>query len=657
MQQIEEWQAYQKTLKEFGVREKFSSTFYRDQRGNHDCFDVFSFDDHGNYYKNYSAVGTNGYQLDINESFGRYSFIATDGCPKYGFARPLNFFGYLDARDMQQLEQRMALAAGANHTFLLNHYPVSTMLYGKYSKSFGELAKGVSVFLCGHLHQLVGGIGAQLQAYKAQDGYWELEIGDMKDHALYRVYAIDNDLVSFVDVTLPLPEIPMHNPEKLGMAVPKQIAHPPVILATNPKDARYLLPRHEPLERIRTSKFIRILVWADQPVQSVSISIDGKLHDAPVTYKGKETAPDPNKSDEKVKVPLWVSPWDPNTYDDGQIHEMVIVATDKAGKTTTQRIPFHLGTDLIPLHNDARGGWIMRQDFPAIFRISNTVTYFLMTVLLVILPRLFVLSLASPSIWVAQRSLEHHKDEARLKHLWAVLVRGDVLNPVSVIKLALTLVGSWSKFLVATQFTAQVYFTTIPWLYWPAYAFCMMLAIAPLFSGRLIPSAGAGGVGSVYVYGIYIAGDWAPLLDSYTYALTSVITLVVLLVYIPVAATPVSVFYSPRVAGSRPWYRSFAVRVLVAVFVVVYLGLPTMMTVYTYGWTSIVFGFGRAWIHDFVEKRREALDLLLVLEDMRAQPGLINWGVPGMYDLPNLQYLDNAWLQPTPYQTLIDGHE
>ncbi|KAJ1950460.1 hypothetical protein EC988_004379 [Linderina pennispora] len=61
--------------------------------------------------------------------------------------------------------------------------------------------------------------------------------------------------------------------------------------------------------------------------------------------------------------------------------------------------------------------------------------------------------------------------------------------------------------------------------------------------------------------------------------------------------------------------------------------------------------------HDFVEKRREALDLLLVLEDMRAQPGLINWGMPGMYDLPNLQFLDNSWLQPTPYQALIDGHE
>ncbi|KAJ1934343.1 hypothetical protein EC988_008841, partial [Linderina pennispora] len=289
---------------------------------------------------------------------------------------------------------------------------------------------------------------------------------------------------------------------------------------------------------IRTSKSIRVLVWADKPVQSVTIAIDGKPHDAPAVYKGKETTPDPKKPDEKVKIPLWVSPWDASAYDDGQVHEMVVVATDEAGKTTTQRIPFHMGTDPIPLHNDAHGGWIMRQDFPAIFRVSNTVTYFLMTIFLVVLPRLFVLSLASPSTWMVQRSLQHHKDEARLSHLWSVLVRGDVLNPVSVIKLAMALAGSWSKFLVSTQFTAQVNFTTIPWLYWPAYMFCMLLAIAPLFSGQLIPSAGASGVGSVYVYGIYIAGDWAPLLDSYTYALTSVITLVVLLLYIPVAATP-----------------------------------------------------------------------------------------------------------------------
>ncbi|KAI8324352.1 Metallo-dependent phosphatase [Martensiomyces pterosporus] len=597
LQQIEEWEAYQRALDEFGLKHRFNGTFYRDQRGNHDCFNVFRFDSQENYFRNYSAMGTDGYLLQIKEPFGTYSFVASDGCPKHGFARPLNFFGYLDAYDMEQLERRMELAIGSNHTFLLNHYPVSTMLYGKYNKPFGQLVSNVSVFLCGHLHQLVGGIGAQLQAYKAHDGYWELEIGDMKDHALYRVYAIDHDLVSFVDVTLPLPEIPLSNPSLLGATVQRPIAHPPIILVTNPKDARYLLPRHEPLERMRTSKFIRALIWADKPVVNVTIKIDGNLHERPATYKGRESSVGGySGKDDRVKIPLWVSPWDAKVYDDGKLHEIEVTAVDEDGKWSTVRIPFHFTTDLVSLENDARGGWIMRQNFPDIFRVSGIVTYLLMCVLLVILPRLYYTALKDPSTWMSQRSLEHHKDEARIAHIWAALTRGDIASPLTLAKLLLATVGARTKFLVSTQFTAQVHFAGIAWLFWPSYAFAMGLAVAPLFTGQLIPSAGSSGAGSVYMYGIYIAGEWAPLLDSWTYALTSIISLAVLLVYLPVAVTPASCFYSPKTAGSRPWYRSIAVRLLVLAFIAIYLGIPTLMTVYTYGPISLVCGFGRAWI-------------------------------------------------------------
>ncbi|KAJ2338158.1 hypothetical protein GGH92_007298, partial [Coemansia sp. RSA 2673] len=132
LQQIDEWKAYERALDSSGVKDRFNGTFYRDQRGNHDCFNVFASDSADNYFNTYSAAKeVGGYYLEIKESFGSYAFVASDGCPRHGFARPLNFFGYLDAQGMQLLEGRLTRARTANHTFLLNHYPVSTMLYGR----------------------------------------------------------------------------------------------------------------------------------------------------------------------------------------------------------------------------------------------------------------------------------------------------------------------------------------------------------------------------------------------------------------------------------------------------------------------------------------------------------------------------------------------
>ncbi|KAJ2826441.1 hypothetical protein FBU31_003439 [Coemansia sp. 'formosensis'] len=48
--------------------------------------------------------------------------------------------------------------------------------------------------------------------------------------------------------------------------------------------------------------------------------------------------------------------------------------------------------------------------------------------------------------------------------------------------------------------------------------------------------------------------------------------------------------------GGWSWYWRLAVRLAVAVYCVICLGLPTLMTVYTYGFVSIVFGYSRAWL-------------------------------------------------------------
>ncbi|KAJ2158829.1 hypothetical protein GGF46_003482 [Coemansia sp. RSA 552] len=601
-QQPDEWRAYQRALDLSGVKTRFNGTFYRDQRGNHDCFNVFSTESDQNYYRSHSAVGdSSGYLLQIRESFGTYSFVASDGCPSRGFARPLNFFGYLDGHDMELLEHRLGRASGSNHTFLLNHYPVSTMLFGRHSKAFSGLVGKVSVFLCGHLHQLTGGLGAQLQAYKVREGYWELELGDMKEHALYRVYAIDNDLVSFVDVTLPLPQIPMPNPGLLDFTVDGPIPHPPVVLVTNPKDARYLLPAHEPLHRIRTSQHIRILAWADQPVASVTIRIDGRLHEHPAVYRGKEDAVGESAdASETVKTPLWVARWDPMLYDDGQVHELEVTVADTEGKSTVSKVPFTLGNESVALGNGARGGWIMQQDFASLFRVSGLVSYLLMAACLLVGPRVYYLLRQDFTAWAVHRAVGHHKSQVHVDLLWTS-IRGRgwrISSPLVSVKLLLALLAAKARLLVWTQFTALVYLASVWWLFWPAYFFSMGIAVLPLFVGRLIPSApGSDGMGSVYVFGIYIAGEWVPLLDSWTYALASIVSVAVLLLHLSAAVAPPSLFYSTRRGNSKlPWYRHGAVKGAMALFVFVYLGIPSAMTFYTYGWASVFLGFGRAWL-------------------------------------------------------------
>lgn len=149
---------YYEALNSSGVLNK--PGFWWDQRGNHDCFNVPGWRSHHNYFKEFSSVKQEQFSFEYNPSFGRYSFISLDACPIYGPSRPFNFFGYFDSKDMNFLEKRLEKHVDSNHTFVLSHYPISTTLTGYSSRtgrSFEQLGKMFSHFLCGHLHKLAGG--------------------------------------------------------------------------------------------------------------------------------------------------------------------------------------------------------------------------------------------------------------------------------------------------------------------------------------------------------------------------------------------------------------------------------------------------------------------------------------------------------------------
>ncbi|KAI8976005.1 Metallo-dependent phosphatase-like protein [Pilobolus umbonatus] len=306
----EEWQVYKSAV----VESKGETPWY-DMRGNHDCFDMASWESSNNLYKDYgmssaSLVDGKGvYKWVISKEYGNYSFVAADSCPKKGPARPFNFFGYLTTNAMDRLVDEI-IPFSYNHTFLFSHYPTTTLVPGISSDgyTFNDLR-----------------LGDHLKSYNAQSDSLELEVSDMKDHGSYRIVAIDHDLVSFVDIDLPIHEIPEVDQRDLvplyennTIKWPHQLDSPPVILITNPKDTKFALPTKEPLQRIGKSTHIRFLIFSKYKPEDlkVEILIDNYRHPFAAEFVGDIS--------QENYLPLWVSAWDPNDFNDLETHTVQV---------------------------------------------------------------------------------------------------------------------------------------------------------------------------------------------------------------------------------------------------------------------------------------------------------------------------------------------
>ncbi len=110
----------------------------------------------------------------------------------------------------------------------------------------------------------------------------------------------------------------------------------PVVLITNPKDARYVLPGKEPLGRMQKSTHIRFLVFSSAPILDVHFSIDGERVDGKAVFIGTESA---KRGDH---LPLWAIQWNPERYADNQAHELIVEAVDEGKRVGRHVIPFRL---------------------------------------------------------------------------------------------------------------------------------------------------------------------------------------------------------------------------------------------------------------------------------------------------------------------------
>ncbi|XP_018647384.1 helicase, putative [Schistosoma mansoni] len=216
-QNPEEWRDYLSLLEQSGV---LNLTRWFDVRGNHDSFGVPSFGGDGDYYSRFGVRGRFSFRSNIFKlvkPYGQYSFISIDLSTEPGLKWPLNFFGSFNLNVKTQFSKSIDKAKDSNQT------------------------DNAFAYLCGHLHTLFG--LAKKMYFLQPQGYWEWELGDWRDNRYFRIVAVDNDLVSFVDVR----KFSLNDSNKEW----------PIILITNPKNANFLLPRKEPFHRIEFSTHIR----------------------------------------------------------------------------------------------------------------------------------------------------------------------------------------------------------------------------------------------------------------------------------------------------------------------------------------------------------------------------------------------------------------
>lgn len=231
------------------------------------------------------------------------------------------------------------------------------MLPGKSTEgyTFGDLADHFSVYFCGHLHRLVAGLGDVLKSYNSKTDSLELELSDMKDHGSYRIVAVDHDLISFVDVDLPIDQIPpaldghiVPLTEKNEIIWPKKINPAPVILITNPKDSKYTMPTKEPLQNSRKSSHVRFLVFSEYEYQNLDIKlfVDDKHHPFSAKFVGNEN------------LPLWTSVWEPNDFDDFETHTLRIEATAPDGQVGISQVVFRMDNMRVKIQGGF-GEWVI----------------------------------------------------------------------------------------------------------------------------------------------------------------------------------------------------------------------------------------------------------------------------------------------------------
>jgi Icc-related predicted phosphoesterase len=312
-QSLSEWKRYyqgatlanEQILKsQHPIHEKNSfSTNVRvfDLGGNHDRMGVDRFDER-NYFAKYTMfgknlLGTRAAEFEYKTSWGeKYQFIGCDFSPFPGPFAPFNFFGVTDENQIKKLDR---LLEKNSNSFLFSHYPIPVVSSKSSVHNLESLSKKHKFFahLSGHLHTMHGMVPYMVA--KHTSGHMEMEIPDFIKHHRYRIYAVDNGMVSTVD----------------GV----QGDNKPKILITNPKDCRCTSDRESEYagQMMKESEHVQVLYFSKHAVVSVDMFVNGEK----VTLPQSVVTP--------VKNNLYRLPW--NTQDLPSSFDLTVTFTDSSG--------------------------------------------------------------------------------------------------------------------------------------------------------------------------------------------------------------------------------------------------------------------------------------------------------------------------------------
>jgi hypothetical protein len=225
-----------------------------------------------------------------------------------------------------------------------------------------------------------------------QGGLLELELADMKDNFMYRLIVFDHDLFIFKDFKL---------------------KHYPVIMITNPKPSNQIVPMHEPVDRIRDSTHIRILIFSLKNITSVTWTIDdGKFNGI-----ARQT---------HVSRPLFVSQWDPHLLADG-IHKIQVEVIDESGhrELVSQRFQLDKFSDRFD-----RESWILWIPWELLLKLGFFICYCTTMFGLIMAPRfhglyleLKALNLDTEQVSYFTFSVALRRARLCLKNIWFRLVQ------------------------------------------------------------------------------------------------------------------------------------------------------------------------------------------------------------------------------------------
>ncbi|XP_048734623.1 transmembrane protein 62-like isoform X2 [Ostrea edulis] len=334
MQFLDEWKRYEKVVT---ICQKYNNDVkWLDLRGNHDAFNVPDLNDHKNLFRAYSEQGganPSSYMYTHKLEIGEYSFIAMDATPDPGPKRPFNFFGFLRETQIKLLEKFSRDSRNSNMTFWFGHYPTS-LIATEDNSDVRQLMRNASAYFCGHLHTLAGLIPQMYTRHRT--GTYELELGDWKDNRMYRIVAVDNNVLAFSD---------------------QRFHEEPVIIFTNPQHAKFPSPLKI------TSTHIRLLMFPPSQDLTITVYIDNQ--EVGVA--------------QRVQGPLYVLPWQPEHFDSG-LHHIKAVVKEKEFVIKEKTQTFSLDGTVEPFPLKAR--LILTMD---IYLLGKYLFFFLVFVYVVVL--------------------------------------------------------------------------------------------------------------------------------------------------------------------------------------------------------------------------------------------------------------------------------